>query len=481
MGFLIGALASAGLTWALVLVMRGSVLLGCGFYLVTTAVFGPDFLDLEVGGLTLSLDRLVLLGVIGAYLAQRLMGRTVSKDCPTSERLLLGFTGILVLSTAFHGWQSPDPNQIPIFPHMVEGYLIPVLLYWIARQATITHREINWLYFFFGIFGIYLAITAVFESAGVWGLVYPKYIANPDLGIHFGRARGPFLQSVRLGIYLMIGLWCVWIPLVWQACWGRVGQLLGILCSTLLAAAMVLTLTRSVWLGFGLATLVLIGLTFYGSWRRGAIAGILLTSILGIALANQNLLSFRREYGPAETQQSTQMRLVFAYVTWLMVQEHPLEGVGFGRFPYKKDAYLNDRATGLQMETIRGFIHHNTFLSLLVELGVFAFVLYCALLVAWTRRALAVWRDWQAPAWMRGQGLLFVLLMVSHVIQMLFHEVSYTSLENGALFLMAGLMSRIATLRGVSGASRFHLHPELSPEVKNRSLPGLLSLPDPAR
>jgi len=39
----------------------------------------------------------------------------------------------------------------------------------------------------------------------------PRYIADPMLGIHFGRARGPELNSASLGVYLTVCLWCAWI------------------------------------------------------------------------------------------------------------------------------------------------------------------------------------------------------------------------------------------------------------------------------
>ena len=38
------------------------------------------------------------------------------------------------------------------------------------------------------------------EMAKLWGLVFPRFIGDPTIGIHFGRARGPMLQSVRLGV-----------------------------------------------------------------------------------------------------------------------------------------------------------------------------------------------------------------------------------------------------------------------------------------
>jgi hypothetical protein len=45
-----------------------------------------------------------------------------------------------------------------------------------------------------GVFGLYLSVTAVFEITKQWSLVFPGFIGDPKIGIHFGRARGPMLQ-----------------------------------------------------------------------------------------------------------------------------------------------------------------------------------------------------------------------------------------------------------------------------------------------
>ena len=51
------------------------------------------------------------------------------------------------------------------------------------------------------LFGVYLGFTAVCEIAQLWSLVFPKYIADPKIGLHFGRARGPMVHGVSFGHY----------------------------------------------------------------------------------------------------------------------------------------------------------------------------------------------------------------------------------------------------------------------------------------
>jgi O-antigen ligase len=360
----------------------------------------------------------------------------------------------LIGNTFAHDWRNDDPDQVAILPHLIEGYLIPLLLYWIGRRAVVNQRGVDRVYALFAVFGIYLAGTAVLEIIGAWGLVFPKFIADPDRGIHFGRARGPFLQSVRLGIYLLAGLASLWIPLIWRGVWGRGGQLLAACLTPLFLIALFFTYTRSIWLGTALASIILFAMTLYGRPRRAVILAILGCSVALLLVVQEGFTSFQREYGAAETRQSTQMRAVFAYVSWMMFQDKPLTGHGFGHFPRVNQPYLNDRQTTMQLNSIRGYIHHNTFLSQLVELGVVAFLLYVGMLTAWGRQAWQLWRDVAAPAWMRGQAVLFLLFLCHFATQMMFHDVSYSPLENGLLFFLAGLTSSLCWIRSPASTVR---------------------------
>ena len=441
MNFFAVAIAVPLLVWGAVWTFRGSVVLGCLTYLILASAFGPQFASFELAGITLSLDRLVLPAVIMAFVGQRWLASNEPRTVTVAEWWLLAFVALLLANTFLHDWQREAKDQSPIFPHLMEGYLLPALLYVIASRANLSERSWQRILGVLGVFGIYLAVTAFCEVGGAWGLVFPRYIADPAEGIHFGRARGPFLQSVRMGMYLLVGMGAVWLPLVHQGRWGRNGRVLGIALTAALGMAAVLTFTRSIWLGLLLATILLIVTTFEGIWRRGGLLGVAAVVFLTITLSATSIVNLDREDGPQATAESTSMRAVFAYVSWLMFQDHPITGCGFGHFPHEKDNYLNNRSTSLRLETIRGYIHHNTFLSILVELGVFGLILIVGTMIALFRDAKKLWSDEQAPYWMRQVSLLFMLFAIAFAIQMLFHEVSYSPVEFGLYFLLAGLMA----------------------------------------
>ena len=134
-------------------------------------------------------------------------------------------------------------------------------------------KQLRWGYLLMALFGIYLVATAIFEMTGQWSLVFPRYIADPEQGIHFGRARGPMVQSARLGLYLIACLAATWILLFWQAHWGRIGRLIAVALAPLYAGAAFLTYTRSVWMGLAASTLLLVGLTLRGKLRLAILGG----------------------------------------------------------------------------------------------------------------------------------------------------------------------------------------------------------------
>jgi O-antigen ligase len=169
------------------------------------------------------------------------------------------------------------------------------------------------------------------------------------------------------------------------------------------------------------------------------VAGALVGLFGGLVLG-PNLVAFKREYSAAETRESTYMRAAFAYVSVQMFKDRPVAGFGFNQFNIANRDYLSDRSTGIRVESIRGYVHHNSFLSLLVDLGIVGFSLFGLMLAGFVRESWMLWRSTGIPDWARGLGLIALCLTSVHLIQMAFHEVSFSSIENGVLFGSFGLV-----------------------------------------
>ncbi len=421
--------------WLVYFTLRGSLIAACLAFLLATCCFGYPFLHFDGGPLPLTIDRLVIAGLAGIYFVQRALGRTEPKPLRVVDKLLLAFLAVLAISTFTHQWHNLPPAVVPPVWRLFTGYAIPVIIYWIARQSRLRRRQIGLAQASLAVFGLYLAVTGLLEISGQWSFVFPHYIADPTVGLHFGRARGPMVQAVSYGLFLTVTTLAVF---VWQIRLNRFGRAFWLAVIPVQLAALVCTYTRSIWIGVGLSTVVVLALILKGRWRNFVVGGIMLVASL-TAIMNLNALTdLHREGSVIEARESVGMRASFNYVSWKMFLDRPLFGFGFGQFYTEKLAYLSDRSTPLQLELIREYINHNTYLDLLAETGILGFALFGAVLACWIRTGLRLARR-DNSRWIRSQGILLLAALATYCVQMMFHEVSYTSIDNSLIFLLAGL------------------------------------------
>jgi O-antigen ligase len=187
----------------------------------------------------------------------------------------------------------------------------------------------------------------------------------------------------------------------------------------LFAAAIYYSYTRSAWLATGLGLLVVSGLMLPSRWRVPVLGGVAACGLLLAASRWESLLGFQREQSAGETRKSVDMRGSFAYASWLMFQDRPLWGCGY--------------------------VHHNTLLCLLVENGLIGTLLFAGVLIGLARAAWRLHCSDQSPGWVQSQAALLLGVLAAYTVQMLSHDVTYTSIENMLLFYLAGLTMSVST------------------------------------
>jgi O-antigen ligase len=447
MDFLLVVGLVAAAVWAAAFALRAPLMAACLAFLLLAVCFGHEFLHFDLGPLPLTLDRVWIGVLLGTFLVQWRLGRTEPKPMARVDFVLLAFLTLVTASTLLAG--ATDESNMAGSPlwHLVVGYLFPAVLYFVARQSALSEARVSMLHGFLAMFGVYLGLTGIAEMTGQWSLVFPKYIADPNIGLHFGRARGPMVQSVSYGLYLGI---CTVAMLVWMQRFGRAGKLVLLLLAPLPLGAAALTLTRSVWLGTGLALFLFAALVLK-DWVRKLVLFSAIGAAAIVVVANfDRFTAFKREGTADDTRSSAASRASFAYVSWQMFQDRPLLGFGFGGFPEAKLPYLDDRTTSLNLEIIRPLAHHNTYLSLLVELGAVGFLLYVVLLGLWVSFGWRLARGHRRPAWVQAHGVLLLCALATYAVQMMFHDVSFTSIDNGVIFLLAGTAVGLACSDGES-------------------------------
>jgi O-antigen ligase len=468
MEFIVATIAIVALVWSPVLLARTSLTLSGVVFLVLANCFGLEFLSIDIGPINMSIERFFLLALPVAYVVQRRLGRLDPKPFAANEWLLIAFTGLLVVSAFTHDWRAATASSGPVIQHLINGYLTPLVIFVLVRNAKIGERDLRSVYTGFVIFGAYLAFTGICEALGVWGLVFPKYIADPEIGLHFGRARGPMVHAVTYGVALATSVFCGW--LLWPKASRAVQFLLFVLLPVALAA-LFFSKTRSVWMGFAAGTGLLMLTRLRGAWRPLAFGSVAAAGLLVVALNFDRIMAFdRKDNTAAQTRESVEARGSFLYVSWLMFQDRPLLGFGFGQFPNEKLPYLSDRATDLQLEAIRPWAHHNTYLSLLAELGIVGLALFVAVLIGWARDGWRLWRTADAPDWVRGQGALMLAVLAMYATQCLFHEMSFTTRDHSLVYFFAALTSALASVSLKQQPARADARSSTLVPVRTRSI-----------
>ncbi|HLA86198.1 MAG TPA: hypothetical protein VJL29_15530, partial [Thermoguttaceae bacterium] len=252
MEIILAIAALAGLVWGLVLLTRGGLVAGCLAVLLAGCCFGHAFYHLPAGPIPLTLDRVLWVGMLGVYLVGLRQGWSDHKPLTWADVTLGAFLLVLLASTLTHDWRR---NGNAPLAHLVFFYLMPLGVYWVARECRLSERTLNVILYSFMSFGVYLAVTAVAEVNQWWWAVYPQYIADPDYLEFFGRGRGPLLNPVASGFYQCVGLLAA--MLLWRRM-QKTGRIILMAVFFAFALGIFCTLTRSVWLGAALGAMIVV-------------------------------------------------------------------------------------------------------------------------------------------------------------------------------------------------------------------------------
>jgi N-acetylglucosaminyldiphosphoundecaprenol N-acetyl-beta-D-mannosaminyltransferase len=149
-------------------------------------------------------------------------------------------------------------------------------------------------------------------------------------------------------------------------------------------------------------------------------------------------LGIKREGTVEDSEHSVGQRQSFAYVSWQMFCDHPVLGVGFGRFYDRKLPYLSDRSQNFELESLRPLHHHNTLLSVLTETGIVGLAAFVGVFVAWTRCSWRLATD-VVSSWTRAQGILMLALIANYLCSAVFHDLTLLPSQELLLFAFAAI------------------------------------------
>jgi putative inorganic carbon (HCO3(-)) transporter len=238
----------------------------------------------------------------------------------------------------------------------------PFVLFLVAPVAFATARERRILLGMLVVVGAYLGVLGIFEVIGPHSLEFPSYIGNPNLGQHYGRARGPFLEAGADGLSMFISAVACFM-LIAEGCGKNVRRLL-IAVIVLCVLGIVLCETRQVWLGAAIGAIVAAALS--PRMRRYIPVGILLAAALvgavyfgvpGLQAKLKSRTNDQRSLWDRENSDAAALR---------MFEARPLLGFGWFEFGEKGGRYYHV-ARDYPLTSV-GEVH-NVALSNAAELG----------------------------------------------------------------------------------------------------------------
>jgi O-antigen ligase len=313
-------------------------------------------------GIPLPLDRIVLVVALAALVLKG--ARFVSP-----RRLVLRPLHLALLAAA--AWAAISgiiagtiSGHLGFFAFLDRFGLVPFVFFALAPVLFGSARQRNILLVALVAIGLYLGITGTLEGLHVYKLVFPRYIANPNVGIQWGRARGPILEATGDGFCTLVGGVAAAIGFTrWRTSWARWTCLVTIgVCG----ATLFFTLTRSVWIGGFVGVLAAMLLTRRTRRLLVPLGLIGLIAVGGTLVVSSTIRG--EAFGRAEQQQPVWDRQNTDLAAIRIIKEYPLTGIGWENFINVSPTYMRQQP-GFPI-TGEGIEVHNVFLSHAAELGI---------------------------------------------------------------------------------------------------------------
>lgn len=417
--------------------------LGCIGVLLIGSVFGHEFFNLKLGPLPITLDRLLLGGILATFAWQFLNHRQELDSFNRVDIAILVWLVMITISALTHKFTVME--NMPLSRLLFFNW-VPVGLYFAIRWCKLKTPDLKCFSILMVLFGLYLTLTGIAETRGLHSFVFPKYIVESEFTEFLGRGRGPFLNPVTNGIFLSVTICCT---LMW---WPRLrlpGQIAIAGLALLLAFGAYSTYTRSTWLGLAAG---MVAFVFWPSkqYQKGAM--IIAATLAGVALfpvVGEKIFSFKRDeaVSQADMEQSAQMRPLFASIALDMFNDHPIIGVGFAQYASKKSPYLQNPHSNLPLKSTRSLMQHNVFLAYLVDMGLVGLSVLVFLLGQFCWVSWNVWSNRSLNLWARQFGLAGVVLLIGYCINGMFHDVSIIPMQHMLLFFWVGVINNIHSRR----------------------------------
>jgi O-antigen ligase len=318
----------------------------------------------------LDLPRLIFVFIWLVFLIEMVMGARKVLPHTKIEMLMLGLVAAIIISMLTNGSIS--------IRKLLNGFAIPFAVFIIAKNVFSSRQNIDRFIHWFAIpLSIYFPINHMFEHYRMTQFVFPRYILSPtvaDMTVFWGaRTMGVFLQPAATGM-AMVSIFVLSLYGL-SRLRGALPRIASVFITVLTPVAVFFSYTRSVYLGFASAMIML--LIFSRRLKIYAVV-IILAIALGVMANWSNVITEDRAAGGLATKHTAIGRLTLFTAAMNMFTDHPFVGVGFMNFQDHAEPYVGQVRTtllGYRESWIgRNINMHNHFLNVLTEVGLMGFV-----------------------------------------------------------------------------------------------------------
>jgi O-antigen ligase len=344
--------------------------------------------------------RILFVGFAVLFLLETMLKRRRLGPFDTVEKCAVIFSLILIASALFKS------NRIPFALRVAtDAFIIPFLAYFVARRLVTTEDQLRNLMKVLVYMGIYVMIIGLIQRLTSPGLVT--------------RITGPFEGREEIYIVLAVIFFVAWMDSPWRGYSNEKSVLPRITRQFVLCCAPLIILLgwsrgNLVGLFSGIWMFMFFGRRLVNSSRIMGTAGLALVLVPTLAIGLYEIIP-EKIFEERISRPST----VYARLgAWQLISEQisksPVTGVGFNNL---RDI-LDDRR--IKFEGVKSETHaHNSFLSILAELGLIGLLAYLAIGGSIIRTGLLLYRRGR-DLHQRWRGVALVSMMTAYWVAALF-------------------------------------------------------------
>lgn len=346
----------------------------------------------------------VILAAVGIVILSYLLGtrKRVSLRLGRAELSTLLFLGLTLVNIFL---LSRNTKRVLI--EFYDQLIIPIAMYWLIRLVAPGKKDLErflWVAF----------VTLIAQCViGLLSWFAPEVLPPQWINLHSQGART--VGSLRIpGTYtstlLFLALLLFQYAMNCRAKW---------LYYTLLSAfalaffCVFFSFSRGSWVG---SLIVLIGLTFL---YPKVISRLVIVFLMCILVLNNSILASEINWGyerltGEDAQRSADNRVVSNYATFEMIKASPIWGWGFNNYDLYIEQFVN-RVEGISATLGYGVTSHNTYLTIMAELGLPSLLLYLFPAWWWFILSLKVWKRMPSQGFYSKKLLVMLWLLLTHM------------------------------------------------------------------